>query len=305
MAHAQYTAGEYTLKDAGKLAKAWLLGWVLKPFSGIAACFEAIYSSVAGQRKGNAGKILIAIAIVIPVLVILIALLSGADLMFGYYIEKILKDFEIVSLLWHIVAIIVVFILFYSFLWNIGYGKKPGSAASKELAIDSIISAIVLGAVTALYIAFFAVQFTYLFARAGLPETMPSFAVYAREGFGQTVAVCAINLILFGIFLQGSLNRKKILLAVLLGLTAVMLISGALRLNLYVDAYGLTWLRLLSAWFIVYLAAVIVLCAVRMVNRKLPAVAIAAMILIGWFLVLGYMNPDWIIWQYNTVLGWA
>jgi hypothetical protein len=304
MAHAQYAAREYTLKDAGELAVAWLSGWVITPFSGIGACFGAIHGSIAGERRTNVGKVLIAIAILIPVLGVLIALLSGADLMFGYYIQKILRDFDFTSLIWHTFAVIVVFILFYSFLWNVGYGKKS-SATAKVVNIDSIISVIILGSVILLYVVFFAVQFTYLFARAGLPSTMPSFAEYARQGFGQTVAVSAINLIIFGIFLQGGKKYIRIMLAALLGLTVLMLVSGALRLNLYIDAYGLTWLRLLSAWFIVYLAAVIVLCAVRMLRDKLPAVAIAAIILIGWFLVLGYINPDWIIWKYNTILGWA
>jgi len=304
MAHAQFAAEDLTLRDVGKMALAWIAGWIIKPFTGIPACFGALYSSVTGERRNNVGKVLVAIAVLIPVMVILITLLSGADMMFGYYIKQILNNFDVAELIWHCFAIVVVFILFYSFLWNVGFGKKS-TLAVKPLKVDSIISTIILGAVTVLYVIFFAVQFTYLFARAGLPPTMPSFAEYAREGFGQAVAVCAINLIIFGIFLNSDKKHLRAMLGVLLGLTVMMLVSGALRLNLYVDAYGLTWLRLLSAWFIVYLAAVIILCAVRMVRKDIPAVAIAAMVLIGWFLVLGFVNPDWLIYHCNVELGWA
>ncbi len=59
------------------------------------------------------------------------------------------------------------------------------------------------------------------------------------------------------------------MLAGLLALTGVMLVSGFLRLKLYVDAYGLTWLRILSAWFVIYLAAVLILCFFRMAKEKL------------------------------------
>ena len=75
--------------------------------------------------------------------------------------------------------------------------------------------------------------------------------IFRREGFAQTVAVCAINLLIFGVFLRfGARNRvTTILLASLLALTGVMLFSGFVRLGLYIDAFGMTWLRLLSAWF--------------------------------------------------------
>jgi uncharacterized membrane protein YczE len=79
-----------------------------------------------------------------------------------------------------------------------------------------------------------------------------------------------------------------------------MLVSGFIRLGLYIDAYGLTWLRLISGWFIIYLAAAVVLCAVRMLKEKLPLIMICAMLLLGWYVVLGYANPDGLIARYNT-----
>jgi cytochrome b subunit of formate dehydrogenase len=86
----------------------------------------------------------------------------------------------------------------------------------------------------------------------------------------------------------------------LLGLSGVMLFSGFVRLRLYIGAYGLTWLRILSAWFIIYLAAVLILCAVRMRREKLPLIGVAAMILLGWFAVLGYSNPEGLAEWYNN-----
>jgi hypothetical protein len=134
-----------------------------------------------------------------------------------------------------------------------------------------------------------------------------TYSDYAREGFALTVAVCAINLAIFGVFLRFGAGDRSVrgLLAGLLALTGVMLCSGALRLWLYIDAYGLTWLRVLSAWFVIYLAAVVILSGVRMVREKLPAVALAALILLGWYVVLGFSNPEGLAAGYNLAYGFV
>ena len=120
------------------------------------------------------------------------------------------------------------------------------------------------------------------------------------------IAVCSLNLILFGVFLRFGKKSKALtsLLGALLGLTFVMLVSGFMRLNLYINAYGLTWLRLLSMWFIIYLAAVMFICVYRMVKEKLPLVAVCAMLLLGWYVALGYSNPDAFIARYNKSYGY-
>jgi hypothetical protein len=174
-------------------------------------------------------------------------------------------------------------------------------------SLDIVISAIVLGSVILIYTLFCTIQFTYLFARVGLPAGM-TYAEYARQGFAQTVVVCAINLIIFGVFLR--LGKQSKLLIALLGglliLTCIMLFSGWTRLDLYISTYGMTWLRLLSAWFIIYLAVVILLCAIKLLYKKqMPIFVISALLLLVWYVALGYLNPDnFIIW-YNYNSGWV
>lgn len=300
MAHAQFAAGDYKLKDAGKIAFAWLFGWVVKPFSGLPALFGAIGSLASGGGKTTAKKAVLGVAVTLPLLCVIIPLLCGADMVFGYYIGRILGDWDFGSLVGHIIVSVLAFALFYSFLWNVGFGVKEKHGEKAAMQIDTIICCIVLGSVTLVYVLFCAVQFTYLFAGAGLPYGM-TYSEYAREGFAQTVAVCAFNLLIFGVFLRFGSGSKAVsgFLYGLLGLTGVMLVSGFMRLKLYIDAYGLTWLRLLSAWFVIYLAVVLVLCVVRMLREKVPAVALCALILLGWYVTLGYSNPDALIERYN------
>jgi len=148
------------------------------------------------------------------------------------------------------------------------------------------------------------VQFAYLFALVGLPEGM-TYANYAREGFVQTLVVCGINLVLFGVFMQiGKGKALRWLLDALMGLTLVMLLSGAMRLNLYIGAFGFTWLRLLSGWFMVFLAVVVLLCVLKTVPRfrQLPVLGISMLVLLGWYVALGFLNPDGFIAWYNQVV---
>ena len=302
MAHAMLTAGNYAPKDAGHMAAAWFSGWFVKPFSGLPAMTGAAGSLLSGGRRGTAVKVIIGAGVTLPLLFILLPLLAGADQVFGHYLTRIAESWDIRPLVGHTLLAVIAAMLFYSFLWNIGFGKKTAALPPVTAEIDRVICRVVLGTVALLYLLFCGVQFTYLFAGAGLPEGI-TYASYAREGFAQTVAVCAANLLLFGVFLRFGAADKILsaLLAGLLGLTGVMLVSGFARLGLYIDAFGLTWLRLLSAWFILYLAAVILICAARMLWKRLPAVFLCALLLLVWYAVLGYAGPDGFIGWYNSL----
>jgi hypothetical protein len=79
-----------------------------------------------------------------------------------------------------------------------------------------------------------------------------------------------------------------------------MLFSGGVRLNLYVDAFGLTWLRLLSAWFIAYVAVVVMLAMFSVhTKKKIPLLVTCGLVLLGWYVVLGFVNPQGFIDWYN------
>ena len=82
----------------------------------------------------------------------------------------------------------------------------------------------------------------------------------------------------------------------------LLLASAALRVLLYVGAYGLTMRRILSLWLMAYLAALSALTAVRLVRERLPLVRIMGVALAFWFAAL--YAPDWyaLIGGYNAAL---
>lgn len=300
MTLAQYASGSFTLKDTGGIFTAFMGGWFYQPFSRIGMLAGMIGRLASGGKSSGIRKAIIGIVIAVPLLSVILPLLGGADQLFGYYLDQIARNVRVGDVVLHIIVALAASVLFFSFLWNLN-GGVIHAAERSDASLDTVIWGVVLISVIAVYILFCAIQFPHLFARAGLPAHM-TYAEYAREGFAQTMAVCSINMLLFGMCLRYSKRGGFLtaLLGVLLALTAVMLYSGFVRLNLYIDAFGMTWLRLASGWFMIYLAAVTALSAARLRWQRIPLVGVCALVLLGWFLILGYANPDGIIATVNA-----
>ena len=300
MALAQFIAGDYDIKDVKNVALAWLIGWFIKPFSGLLVFIGNLSDIVAGENKRTLRKVGFALLLTLPLLVVLVGLLSGADLVFKYYLDNLFSSWDVTSFFRHSLIILIATALIYSFLWNIGFGNNNKIETTIKLQFDEVSCYVVLISIITLYCLFCGIQFTYLFAKSGLPAGL-TYSEYARAGFSQTLLVCTVNLLIYSVFLKYG-EKKAGISALLLGLlatTAVMLVSGFVRLDLYIVVYGFTWLRLLSGWFVIYLAAVIIIGVIRMFIEKLPAIALAFLILVGWYVALGFSNPDRLVAEYN------
>ena len=131
-------------------------------------------------------------------------------------------------------------------------GSSVGAAASVGLVVHRSLglaeALVILAAIDVVVGGFVVLQIGYLFGgldtlqAAGIP-----YAQYARRGFFELVAAaCLASGIV--VVLEGTIaNRTRLYLAAvatLIALTAVVLVSAALRLGLYQGAYGWTELRL-------------------------------------------------------------
>jgi hypothetical protein len=162
--------------------------------------------------------------------------------------------------------------------------------------------AFALGALTALFAGFVAVQFVVLFGgQAHVVETADlTYSEYARQGFGQLVVVAGLVLAVVAGALRFSRTdtpRQRLLLHALLAglcaLTLVVLASAVHRLDLYVDVFGATRLRFIAAATCALIACVLVgvIAALFSARRAWLAPTVAMMVAL---VAIGAtaINPD-------------
>ena len=259
MLHATWGALEVPKERAWPWVQGYLLGWFVYPFSKIDAWFLAIGKLFQGktgddQRRLARRNVWLGILFGLPVLILVSALLLRADLAMGKVLGSWLKNLP-------------------------------------DLSLGRILLMLVL----AVYGIFAIFQFTYLTGLKGLPEGL-TYSEYAVSGFSELLWVAAINL---GVFSLGLCQAKphparKPILWGLLAATALLLLSAALRLGMYIQAYALTWKRVLSLWLMIYLAAVVVLCGWALLGRK-GVLRLCALVLVGWYVALNLVNVEGMI----------
>ncbi|HJP89442.1 MAG TPA: DUF4173 domain-containing protein [Candidatus Limnocylindrales bacterium] len=163
---------------------------------------------------------------------------------------------------------------------------------------------VVLVAVDVLFAAFTAVQVVFLFGGTDtLAAIGMTYSDYARQGYFQLVGVVALaGLLVMGAHHAVGRTRAFIGAAlILLALTALILVSAAVRLALYQGAYGWTELRFFVAASIGWLAlsvvsAIVLLAMARM--RWLPhALAMSA---VAVTLAVSAIGPQAFVMQENV-----
>ena len=301
MLHATWGALEVPKDRAWPWVQGYLLGWFVYPFSKIDAWFLAIGKLFQGktgddQRRLARRNVWLGILFGLPVLILVSALLLRADLAMGKVLGSWLKNLPDLSL-GRVLLMLVLAVLFYSFLYNLAFGQTPRVSQDAELqprlpGLSFITGA---GMLLAVYGVFAIFQFTYLTGLKGLPEGL-TYSEYAVSGFSELLWVAAINLGVFSLGLCQAKPHKarKPILWGLLAATALLLLSAALRLGMYIQAYALTWKRVLSLWLMIYLAAVVLLCGWALLGRK-GVLRLCALVLVGWYVALNLVNVEGMI----------
>ncbi|MGJ7921690.1 DUF4153 domain-containing protein [Neobacillus sp. LXY-4] len=211
-------------------------------------------------------KISIGLLISIPVLYVVLTLLMSADSQFERMMGEIPQLFQIVDAE-DIMRMIVVLIFTFAFfgLLQVLFNKQIKAIIQKEYSqsfkIDAIISITVLVLINALYLLFTFVQFKYFFS--GTLHGDFTYAEYARKGFFELLFVTMINLSITVLVLNfvdtsASLMKRltQILLTALVLSSGVMLSSAFMRLSMYEEAYGFTFIRFMAFSFMLFLAVI-------------------------------------------------
>jgi hypothetical protein len=211
-------------------------------------------------------KVMIGVAISVPVLFVVLNLLMSADSQFDHIISDLplwAKDMN-PEFIFRLIIIMLYSFVFFGFMQVLL--KKYILIAHPEMEnsrfeLDGIISITVLILLNTVYILFTIVQFKYFFS--GTLQADYTFAEYARRGFFELLFVTLINLTLTVVVVSlvkqvtKALKRfNQIMLTILILASGVMLSSAFLRLWMYEKAYGFTFTRVLAHSFMIYLVII-------------------------------------------------
>ena len=196
--------------------------------------------------------------------------------------------------------LVTMFFASYSFIAMLNRRVIKEECADKRKQ-EPVLAITVTSVLAFVYLIFCGIQIVYLFLRkSGLPEGQ-SYASYARQGFFQLLTVCVINLAVVLICL--SLFREsrvlKGILAVISLCTYCMVASSAYRMLLYIDAYRLTFLRVLVLWALAVIAVALagILCSIF--RSDFPLFRYLVTVVTVFYIVLAYAKPDYWIARYN------
>jgi CBS domain-containing protein len=256
------------------------------------------------------------VLIAIPILVVFLALLTSADLVFADAVQDALRWLDLERLArWFRGALVVTFsgLFFLGALVLALRDPDKRSTLSLERPTISpflgfIEAMVVLGAVDLLFIIFVVIQFAYLFGgEANITAAGYTYSEYARRGFGELVAVAVLSLGL--IYSMSTLTKREErsrmnwfngLSVVLVGLVGVILTSALRRLLLYENAYGFTRLRTYTHVAIFWMGVVFIAFLITLLSGRLRRFApLVVLIICGFVASLGLLNIDAFIVKRN------
>ena len=272
------------------------------------------------ERFGNSDKesknkysknILKGILISIPLVIVLLMLLSGADEVFSYYLSNIWDYINIENVFDFIVRVVIaiaVMFLVYGLNYTLSATKiKRINNISLKRNFNATTIITVLVSIILVYLVFTKIQVSYLYLNKELPAGV-SFSHYARSGFFQLVFLVAINLIMIiSIKLKTIVNStktKKILNTVYSIITVLTINMGGAaiyKMNLYIGEFGYTRLRILVQAFTVFLCISLFFLLIFIWTEKtlFKPIAITGMVI---YIALNYCNIDNFIAKENIKL---
>ncbi len=288
---------------------------VSKPFGII----KALVRQKAPEKKGKsvAARVGIGLVFSVPLVLVLLVLLTSADMVFGNMVGKLPNIFEgldIGDLIGKAFVTLIIFFITFSYLWSLAHGDRPAESSVKGAAAlrppkdgcwDIITVITVMAAVDILYIIFVVIQFAYLFGGSGLPDGF-TYSEYARNGFFELILVTLLNIGLLAFTLTYTKKSGKtmsmafrILNTVMICCTFVMLVSAHYRMSLYEEAYGYTFLRVMTHAFMVFLLVLFVITLARVWVERLPLLKPYIVTAVIAFVIVNYINVDTLIARKN------
>ena len=253
-------------------------------------------------KNDKARNIFLGIVISIPILWIVLALLSNADILFG----KLTKDIFNVVFSGDIFGItfMLLFGLLACYCIICGAVAKVGKEEKNVIKkADASIAATVLTILCLVYAVFCIIQVIYLFANGLfiLPDGF-TFAEYARRGFFELLAVTMLNIVLMLLSkeLFGESRLLRFLITFMTLCTYIMIGSATYRMLLYIGVYHLTFLRVFVLLSLLIIALVLAGVIISEYKKDFLLFRYCVIVVSVCYIAFSFSRPDYYIASYLT-----
>ncbi|MGN1000300.1 MAG: DUF4153 domain-containing protein [Faecousia sp.] len=258
----------------------------------------------AGKKRG---AVLLGLLVAIPVLAIVIPLLMSADAAFEGLLSK-LPAIEWGEIIGSVFLGLMLACVLYTRGTALLHSKKPDYVPKQRKGLSSLTLNTVLGAVGLVYVVYLISQLAYFVGGfAGILPEGYTMAQYARRGFFEMAWLCAINLAVMTLAVglvekkDGRAPLSTRLLCLFVGLVTLFFVATAsAKMFLYIGAYGLTRLRVLTEVIMVFLALTTVTVSLWLFLPKMPYMKIILIIALVMGAATSWADVDAVVAAYNV-----
>ncbi|MFT9496221.1 DUF4173 domain-containing protein [Anaerosolibacter sp.] len=308
-----------------------ILGSILAPAFYFTKPYTYLYQRwILGKKENNypeLKKVFLGLLISLPLLLVILSLLSSADMVFYEMIsfiptnlERFLENTVLADYIGQLLLIIFMATYAYGFVWflftpaktpvgitSTGEAVATSTAKTHRKFFDGTILLTVLVVINVVYLVFCSIQFAYLFN--GGFNTLPgsfTYAAYARQGFFQLLLVTMLNFSIILLSFYGMNpahdNRKqwtKGFLTLMGIFTYIMIYSAYYRMSLYQQNYGYTYLRIFVYFFLSLETVLLAATLYFIVKPKFHLAKFYIFTALAFYVGLNYLNVDAMIARNN------
>lgn len=284
----------------------WICGTPFVSMGWLPCFFQSVDRALSGERDGKPSKskyIWLGASLSAPVVLAAVFLLASADAVFERLCETMLSWIGFPAHpLWFCLLLAVGVFGSYAMIAYLTDRGETMAVRKEQKRWEPMIGIAFLLVLTVVYVIFCAIQISCLFMGSVTLTEGYTYASYAREGYFQLLTVCLMNVIILLTFVSRFREHGtlKLLLTAFSACTLIMDASSAMRMILYVQAYQLTFLRILVLWSLVVIDILLAGCIVTIYRPRFPLFRYGMAVVTICYLVFSLARPDALIARYNV-----
>lgn len=297
---------------------------VISPFYEYGSLFNALFQKPkhslvkkSDKSQKNILPVIIGLVLSVPVCAVVMALLMSSDENFGRVFERIFEKIFTyffddlftngLQLMFSLPISMYIFGAVFSRSYKMKHENelRKLSKASVRLLPSSMCNAF-LSPLILIYIAFVFTQISYLITNVVSANDTFDYSAYARSGFFELCFVAIINLsvisvIMFFVKLKNKLLPKsvKIFIIAFSVLTLCLIITAVIKMQMYINMYGMTPLRVYTSIFMIYLFVMFIVMIIKQFVFGISFTKIAYMFAVFIIAAMSLLPVDGFIAKYN------